>query len=106
MRMKKTFTLVKIGRSRYVTLSARASASGEKSTIRKAIKRVDNSGIVKVEVRLGQRRKLMRDTAKLIGSMLADPVTEVKQTKAHQLVLMAKEAAESPVTARFRRAAA
>lgn len=105
MRMKKNFTIVKVGTSQHVVLRT-AGASSRPSGIDKAVKRTEQSGIVNIEVKPGQHRKLTRETAKLIGAMLADPITDTKRDRANALAQMAKTAAESPITARFRRVAA
>jgi hypothetical protein len=104
--MKKTFVIARVGNSQYVTLRTHAHGAPGQTGLMKAIDRFDNGGVVNVAVKPGQQRKLSRETAKLIGSMLADPVTESKLTKANELIQMAKDAAESPITARFRRAVA
>lgn len=57
-------------------------------------------------VNSSDREKLARATAKQILAIVSKPISDEQRKKARELADKAREAQESPVTAKFRRIAA
>ena len=76
------------------------------ATVVRSTKSGKNGTFLTVAVIASDRKKLIRETSRQVRAIVSTPITAQQRERAIQLAKKAKEAQESNVTAKFKKAAA